>query len=586
MPTIPIATTPEPAADAPAARLVGVSKRFGAVTALDRLDLDLRRGEVTAVLGPNGAGKTTAVRSFLGLCRIDAGGAELFGGDPLGRTQRMRTGAMMQISAVPPTLTVGEHLAMFSAYYPRPLPPDEVLLAAGLEGLERRPYGELSSGQQQRVLFALAICGDPELLFLDEPTVGLDVASRRRFWQHIRELASQERTVLLTTHYLEEADALADRIVVINRGRIVADGSTAEIKAQVASRRVRCRTRLAAGEVATMDGVEAVSEDGTTLEILTSTAESVVRQLLRRDPGLSELEISGADLEEAFLSLTAASPEHTLVERGACLMTPLRAVADPAQLPSPPSLLRIYLLEAKLEFLKVLRLPAFAIPTLTFPVLFYVFFGLSFDTGAPFSMATYLLATYGAFGVIGASLFGFGIGVAIERGQGWMLLKRASPMPLGAYFTGKLAMSLLFSTLIVAMLYLLGALFGGVELTVARWSTMALVHILGGLPFCAFGLAVGYFAGPNSAPAIVNVLYLPMAFLSGLWVPIQALPELIQRLAPALPAYHFAQLSLKISGLDAGHPVSHHVAYLAGFTIVCLALARLGYRRDEDQTYG
>ena len=253
------------------------------------------------------------------------------------------------------------------------------------------------------------------------------------------------------------------------------------------------------------------------------------------------------------------------------------------------SLPRIYLLEARYELLKALRLPAFAIPSIAFPVLFYAFFGLSFGGGraaGPVSMATYLLATYGAFGVIGAALFGFGVGVAVERGQGWMLLKRASPMPPSAYFTAKIFMALVFGGVIVGLLYALGALFGGVELTARQWLGLALVHVSGALPFCALGLALGYWAGPNSAPAIVNLIYLPMAFASGLWIPLPALPAFFQTLAPWLPAYHYAQLALGVIGSDAGQPPARHLVYLACFTALCLSAAWLGYRRDEDRTYG
>ena len=289
----------------PPVRLAGAVKRYGEVTALDRVDLELRAGEVTALLGPNGAGKTTAVRCCLGLTRPDEGRAELFGGDPLDRRHRMRTGAMMQVSSVPQTLKVREHIASFASYYPRPLSLDAVVAAAGLGGLEDRLYGKLSGGQQQRLLFALALCGDPDLLFLDEPTVGLDVASRRGFWQHIRGRVSAGRTVLLTTHYLEEADALADRVVVIRDGRIVADGTPAEIKARAATRRVRCRTRLTPFEVEGLPGVERVARaEDSSLEIYAARSESVVRELLARDADLTGLEVTGAGLEEAFLSLT------------------------------------------------------------------------------------------------------------------------------------------------------------------------------------------------------------------------------------------------------------------------------------------
>lgn len=269
-------------------------------------------------------------------------------------------------------------------------------------------------------------------------------------------------------------------------------------------------------------------------------------------------------------------------------MTTLATTSSEGAARALPSLPRIYMLEAKLELLKLLRMPAYVVPTLTFPVLFYLFFGVSFGRHAigPVSMAAYLVATYGAFGVIGASLFGFGVGVAVERGQGWMLLKRASPMPPGAYFAAKIAMSVLFSTAIVAMLYTLGAGLAGVRLPAAGWATLAVTHVVGSLPFCAMGLALGYFAGPNSAPAIVNLIYLPMAFASGLWVPLPALPSFFQQLAPALPAYHFAQLALKVIGGDLGRPVAGHLVYLVLFTGGCLALAWVGYRRDKDRTYG
>ncbi len=297
-----------------AAALTGAVKRFGEVTALDSVDLVLRRGEVTALLGPNGAGKTTAVRSLLGLSALDEGRAEIFGGDPADLSRRIRTGAMMQIASVPPTLTVREHVRLFSSYYPAPLPLDEVLAAAGLDEFADQHYGRLSGGQQQRLLFALAVCGNPELLFLDEPTVGLDVTRRRAFWEHIRTLVSTGRTVLLTTHYLEEADALADRIVVIDRGRIVADGTPDEIKARAAARRVRCRTSLEPPTIAAFADVQRVRRDGSAIEVLTSHAEALVRELLARDAGLTDLEVTGAGLEEAFLSLTASVPE---LEEGA-----------------------------------------------------------------------------------------------------------------------------------------------------------------------------------------------------------------------------------------------------------------------------
>jgi ABC-2 type transport system permease protein len=255
----------------------------------------------------------------------------------------------------------------------------------------------------------------------------------------------------------------------------------------------------------------------------------------------------------------------------------------------PRNLARIFTLEAKYEFLKVVRMPAYAIPTIAFPLLFYVFFGLTFGSGraaGPVSMPTYLLATYGAFGVIGASLFGFGVGVAIERGQGWMLLKRATPMPPLAYFTAKIFMALTFSLIVVLGLFSLGAFFGGVAMPTMTWASLAGVLVAGALPFCAMGLALGYFCGPNSAPAVVNLLYLPLAFLSGLWIPVQALPAFLQKLAPALPPYHYSQLALDQVGASTGPAAWVSILYLIGFTALSLVLAYLGFRRDEGKTYG
>ncbi|HSC25727.1 MAG TPA: ABC transporter ATP-binding protein [Vicinamibacterales bacterium] len=289
------------------AELRGVTKRYGRVTALDNVTLALEAGRVTAVLGPNGAGKTSAVKLLMGLTRPTLGTASLFDVSPRAPEARRRTGVMLQIAKVPETLTVREHVHLFCSYYPAPMPVAAALDAAGLTAVADRRFGALSGGQRQRVQFALAICGNPDLLFLDEPTAGMDVESRRAFWQQIRSLASLGRSILLTTHYLEEADALADRIVMLNGGRIVADGAPHQIKARTASRRIRCVTSFALAAIQALPDVQSVRLDGAAVEILTSHAEPVVRELLAGDAGLSGLEVSGAGLEDAFLTLTSAA---------------------------------------------------------------------------------------------------------------------------------------------------------------------------------------------------------------------------------------------------------------------------------------
>jgi len=286
------------------ASLEGVSKNYGEVRALRNVNFTVGAGQVVALLGPNGAGKTTAVKLLLGLIQPNSGKARVFGGDPTNPQNRMRAGAMLQVGRVPETLRVREHIDLFSSYYPKPLPLEEVLAAAGLEKLRDRKFGDLSGGQRQRTLFALAICGDPDLLFLDEPTVGLDVEARRALWEEIRRLVERGKTVLLTTHYLEEADALADRIAVINQGVIIAEGTPAEIKAQTSGKRIRCVTALSIASLLQIPGVTDAKQDRDAVEIHVREAEPVVRTLLARDPSLVGLEITSAGLEEAFLALT------------------------------------------------------------------------------------------------------------------------------------------------------------------------------------------------------------------------------------------------------------------------------------------
>jgi ABC-2 type transport system ATP-binding protein len=289
------------------ASLRRASKNFGDVQALRNVDFAVRAGELVALLGPNGAGKTTAVKLFLGLARPTTGAVSVFGGNPIHAEVRTRIGAMLQVAKVPETLRVKEHIDLFSSYYPRPLPLAEILTLAGLQDLKDREFGELSGGQRQRVLFALALCGDPDILFLDEPTVGLDVEARRGLWEEIRKLIARGKTVLLTTHYLEEADALADRVVVINRGEIIAEGTPAEIKASTTGRRIRCVTSLDIETVRGLPGVIEVRTDREGLEIRASAAEPILRELLMRDAELSSIEVTSAGLEEAFLALTGAN---------------------------------------------------------------------------------------------------------------------------------------------------------------------------------------------------------------------------------------------------------------------------------------
>ncbi|MDJ0654664.1 MAG: ABC transporter permease [Xanthomonadales bacterium] len=242
--------------------------------------------------------------------------------------------------------------------------------------------------------------------------------------------------------------------------------------------------------------------------------------------------------------------------------------------------LRVYALESRAQFLSVWRVPAFSVPTLVFPLMFYVFFGIIMGTrGLSLVMPTYLLATYGVFGIIGPALFGFGLGLSTERSDGTLLLKQTTPMPPAAYLVAKLSMALLFSSLIILGLFCMGGYLAGVELYRWQWFTLAGVLLLSTLPFCAMGLAIGTWVKAQAAMALVNAVYLPMAFLSGLWFPVMAFPTVLQKLANIFPAYHAAQLCLKVIDMDQGQSAVLHLGVLIFYTMAFLALAAVGMRR-------
>ena len=286
------------------ASLRAAHKSYGKVLALDDMNLQLRSGQVLALLGANGAGKSTAVSVMLGLCQADRGEARLLDQLPQALAVRRRTGVMLQSTTLPDTLQVGELLEMTRGYYTQPLSVADCVAMAGLEGLLQRRYGKLSGGQQRRVQFAMAICGRPQVLFLDEPTTGLDIEARQQMWAAIRERAAAGCAVLLTTHYLEEAEALADHVVVMQAGRTLAEGSVAQIRERVLQRRIRCQTQVDERGIADWPGVRRVQRDGNVVEIQAEPVEPVVARLLREDPQLSALEVHRAGLADAFLEIT------------------------------------------------------------------------------------------------------------------------------------------------------------------------------------------------------------------------------------------------------------------------------------------
>jgi ABC-2 type transport system permease protein len=272
----------------------------------------------------------------------------------------------------------------------------------------------------------------------------------------------------------------------------------------------------------------------------------------------------------------------------------MAATTFPASISVPQrsfwSLVELFAKEAKYEILKNIRIPIYAISSIIFPLMFYVLFALVLGPGNPVTRsetATYMLATLGTFGVMGVSLFGFGVSLAMERGQGWLQVKRASPMPLAAYFTAKLVSAMAFSAIIAALLLAIGYAFGNVRLSLPQAAGLVGVLVLASIPFGSMGLTLGYIAKPNSAPPVVNLIYLPMSFCSGLWIPIFLLPHVLQMVARVLPPFHISQLALRVVGMSRDtSSIASHIQALAGFTLLFLGIAVVLYRRDEGQLYG
>jgi ABC-2 type transport system ATP-binding protein len=288
-----------------AVELINVSKRYGEVLAVDDVSLEINAGELVAMLGPNGAGKTSSINLMLGLRHPTSGKARLFGLDPKDLKARSRIGVMLQESGVPGMLRVEELVGLFCSYYPHPLPVAQAIEMAGLEEKAKTLVKDLSGGQHQRLYLALALCGDPEVLFLDEPTVGMDVEGRRRFMQEIADLGARGRTIVLTTHYLEEADQLAQRVIVIDRGHVIADSSPAQIKARVAGKRISFTTTQGV-DPRLLEGLPLKSQEveNHRVRLLTNEPETVLRELFNRGVEMHNLEVAGADLEEAFVAMT------------------------------------------------------------------------------------------------------------------------------------------------------------------------------------------------------------------------------------------------------------------------------------------
>jgi len=295
------------------ARTVEASRRYGPVTALDGVSLDVASGQLLGLLGPNGAGKTTLLQLLAGLRRPTSGTVELFGGDPRDAVNRRRLGTTPQETGLPGTLRVHEVVQFVGGHFADPVPTGELLEQFGLSGLERRQTGGLSGGQKRRLAVALAFVGRPDLVLLDEPTTGLDVEARHALWSAVRRYHEGGGTVVLTSHYLEEVEALAERVVVIDHGRVRVDGTLADVRSMVPARRIRLRAPDLPDlpDLAHLSGVERSSRDGDRYELWTGDSDALVRQLVTTGTPFCDLEVAKASLEEAFIALTSPNDPRT-----------------------------------------------------------------------------------------------------------------------------------------------------------------------------------------------------------------------------------------------------------------------------------
>ena len=292
-----------------AIELQSLVKNYGDTRALDSVNLTIERSGILALLGRNGAGKSTAIHCALGLVKPDAGTASVLGHPAGSHAARRQTGVMLQEAHLPDNLTGREHLALFASYFPKPASIDELIEITGIGDFADKLYKKLSGGQKRRVQFAVSLIGQPDLLFLDEPTTGLDKDAREAVWNSIRLMAADGRTVVLTTHYLEEADALADRICILNNGTIIAEDNAAAIRAQVGGSLIRCQSGLSMTEATALPGVRECQQQGRWLTLLSDDANATLRRLLDDDASLTDLSVNKPSLEEAFTALTSDHPE-------------------------------------------------------------------------------------------------------------------------------------------------------------------------------------------------------------------------------------------------------------------------------------
>ena len=517
----------------------GLVKAYSGVRAVNGIDLDIRRGEIFALLGPNGAGKTTTVEILEGYRTRDGGEVAVLGYDP-GRQRaplKRKIGIVLQSTGVEPYLTVSETIRMYAGFYPDPRPVDEVIGLVGLEEKRDSRVNKLSGGQQRRLDVAIALAGNPELLFLDEPTTGFDPSARREAWEVIKNLATLGKTVLLTTHYMDEAQYLADRVAVISAGRIVAEGDPATLAdRELAKARIRYRVPDGATPPAGLagptaaDGFTEFSPDDVTTALHRLTGWALDHQI-----SLDGLEVSRPSLEDVYLSLTSA----------------------PAAGGRGHGMSAVTMTASQVRYVNksFWRNPASAFFTFAFPLMFLVIFTsllghYTVHIGTrSVNSATYYVASMASFAVITACYNNIAIGTTFQRDAGVLKRTNGTPLPSGSFLGARVVHALFISVILVVITAAFGRVFYSADiptgLTLLRF---LVVLVVGAASFCALGLATtAVIPNADASAAIVNAIILPLLFLSGIFIPFgNDTPDWILWIARIFPVKHFAD------GMQAG----------------------------------
>jgi ABC-2 type transport system ATP-binding protein len=568
--------------------LSGLVKSFkgprGPIRAVRGIDVEIAAGETVALLGPNGAGKSTTIDMLLGLLPPDEGAVSVFGRSPSEAVAQGAVGAMLQTGALIRDLSVRELVTMMASLYPAPLAVEAVLELTGIGEIADQRTHKLSGGQTQRVRFAVALVSDPELLVLDEPTVAMDVEGRHAFWASMREFAARGRTIVFATHYLEEADANADRAVLMAHGRIVADGPTTEIKAMVGTRTIRATLpEVDIEELARLPGVGGAERRGESVVLNCADSDAAIRALLASQPQVRDIEIASAGLEQAFLALTAEdSPEESAedsaeesAKRPAAAAVPQGDSGGPRRMSS--------LTYTRYELLRTLRNRRFFFLSLGFPlVLFFLIAGPNRNVhnfaGSGLPAPLYYMIGLASFGTMSAML-GCGARIAAERAVGWNRQLRITPLSPRSYFRAKILTAYMMALLSLVVLYAAGASLG-VSLQAGNWLKMTGLILIGLVPFAALGILLGHMLTPDSiGPAMGGGISL-LALLGGAYFPIGS-HGFLHDLAQYMPSYWLVQASHV--GLGGAAWTAMGWTVMLAWTVVLGALAARAYRRDTGR---